>query len=343
MDAKLTVSTPMLDHDGEYMLTGQGPLFLRLESLLARSRTATVFTVNAAPLVIKYQTSCGEGIHPLLRDFWILRHLESTGLTPKAFMVSPEVPFLASNVTLKTSFDMPQERRDHCANRNGTVRYLAMERTGPSLFDLVYRVVDPSAGQQVKVSAALGIVRDLVRGIRAIHAHGIVHGDLHEGNVVVMSGKKIGLIDFGRSLFVDEIDWQSEAPRRPNLHCSLTPYGLLGGPLSYRDDVFNALWLGAALVNGSRLRAHCEELVRARRADDLYAMKKSAPLFPFPHGRDFLVEIAGLDDSERDAIRYHLSLALEFSRNVSRPSDLPDYTAILAHLEAAIEIVPEDQ
>ncbi len=48
-----------------------------------------------------------------------------------------------------------------------------------------------------------GIVRDLIlkHGLRCylkmVFTHGLFHGDLHAGNIFVMPGNKIGLIDFG--------------------------------------------------------------------------------------------------------------------------------------------------
>lgn len=83
-----------------------------------------------------------------------------------------------------------------------------------------------------------------IRALQAVHAHGILHGDVHLGNILV-SGSGVRLIDFGRSAaFVkldgsrDHVEFVEKALDSFWVPAYLSPWELDGSPLSRRDDMY---------------------------------------------------------------------------------------------------------
>ena len=97
----------------------------------------------------------------------------------------------------------------------------------------------------------------LLRIVREVHKHGVIHGDLHFGNIVFDSDPvaSLSLIDFGEtSLFIDPITGAhihpgSRVPVPGENHLVLTPFELDGELSSRRDDVFQILFLALYLFN----------------------------------------------------------------------------------------------
>lgn len=90
----------------------------------------------------------------------------------------------------------------HGVERDGDLTYLVWDYVeGVSWGEYVKR-------EDVKRDGALGrpggLGRELVLAVRALHATGIVHGAIHEGNVLVDARGEVWLIDVSPLLWVEE-------------------------------------------------------------------------------------------------------------------------------------------
>lgn len=75
--------------------------------------------------------------------------------------------------------------------------YMALPKlTGPTLEE-VLRAESP-----ISVERGLDVVLEICAALRAAHAHGIIHRDLKPANVILESGKRAVVVDFGMSKIV---------------------------------------------------------------------------------------------------------------------------------------------
>lgn len=290
-----------------------------------------MFRIRDSDKVVKYEMSCSEanGIHPLLRDFWFLKDLEDSGIVPKVFFVSPAVAIPLSHVTRKTHFALSRTRRLRCAERpDAAVRYLVMEYVGSVVTDVVRRNARSSTNPPLV--SVLDLLRAVLGGLRIIHSRGMIHGDIHAGNIAIMNDGTVGFIDFGRGLFSDELPAETvrKRPRLSKLHCTMSPYALDGYSTSSRDDVFNAIWVAALVLHGPSLFAHCESLVSANDGESLSRLKNESLLFEFDGGYPHLAEYPGA--------AAHIENLLKLARTVPDLHRMPDYDAMLVDIDAII-------
>jgi serine/threonine protein kinase len=237
---------------------------------------------------------------------------------------------LDARETLKTAFHISLADRSTCRTLGGTVRYMVMDRAPMSL----YQALNQSGPLSLRL--AVTVMIDLIAKLQRMHSLGIVHGDLHSGNVVVMhkGGWDVGFIDFGMSFFMDEI--RLERVRNPFdiVHCFLSPWELRGFMPSMRDDVFNALFLGAVMMHGAALLYRCEAL--EENPVELLYLKAHEFFFTLPGlPLDFESVEKGLEIVDR------LDRALSVARNVPTTQTKPDYEEILTNLTEILLIIQD--
>ena len=150
----------------------------------------------------------------------------------------------------------PKNQRENSLNRACCVWSIAMEFVGDySLNKLAPR--KPAFQQAVNLGL---IIARAIQILIFVHELGIVHGDIHGGNLVHSDPANIPetlrLIDFGRSRFVidehgrqvipnvDDYDGMAMAQWDEQL---LSPWELIGEQTSFRDDLFRLAELGVRL------------------------------------------------------------------------------------------------
>lgn len=221
---------------------------INLDASISTGPTSRVFNIFGRPdLVIKYQANlhfASGSIHPLVRDYWFTDHAAQLGVAPKPLFLSPSKR-LPTFVDRKTNFQLSIQSRMLAVSQASTVRYMITKKVGMSLSD-VSKKKGPLIMRNVFV---IGI--QLFEAIATLHRNGIIHGDLHSGNVCLkIDLPEIILIDFGQSLFVDEeIEAFIGKPSKP--HFQHTPWQLEGYKYARRDDAFKALVLMAEMAIGS--------------------------------------------------------------------------------------------
>jgi hypothetical protein len=141
--------------------------------------------------MLKYRLNCDEGVrgdnenHPLVRNYKAARLIHNLYpndaglyLTPAALFISAALPFKAA--------DHPQQIKgiavdDASLCEGSELRYLVMKAAGLSLASLI-KISGPAT-----LTEALAVGLNMVRKLKRLHAHGIIHGDIHWRNVLMSS------------------------------------------------------------------------------------------------------------------------------------------------------------
>lgn len=125
----------------------------------------------------------------------------------------------------------------------------------------------------------------------------------------------LGLVRFENAITVPELEGLKQPMRSPfaDVHCGMSPYETEGYASSMRDDVFNGLFVGALLLNGRSLLAHCQSLKANPTA--LWTCKAVEFFSSVP---------SGTPQSVRSILAHILSPA----SSVESVTDSPDYDAI---------------
>ena len=338
LDEKEMDSCPLIHHADQITRINGVRQRLVFDRQIARQQFSTLFLTTRSPnqYVVKYQCDCEEvlGIHPLLRDFWFLRALNQTDIAPKVYYVSPAVRW-TSPLTAKTDFTLSDTEKRACM-QNSSIRYLVMARGVASM----YQVVKHLYKGPIRFLDAMFVMDSLIEKIQRMHSFGIIHGDIHPGNVMLMRKDRweIGLIDFGSAMFQDELATMPTYMHRPMsyVHSYFSHWNVEGFRFSYRDDVFKALYVGAYLLNGDGYTEYMRQLERS--ATEMIQFKKFSFMFTFPGGRDILSGLS-VDQANRARIFGHLDRALGIARAVDQLDGFPDYAGIVTELRHAAHIV----
>jgi len=251
----------------------------RLGSQIARSWGSTVFEIqDHREDVVKYQVDCtGRVYHALMRDFHLLKILENTGIAPRARVLSGERRVDNIGTCRALTFDMKVEDWEDCT-KNGAppVRYMIMQKMGSSVHELISK--EGSLG--IPESFRLGI--SLVQTLEKLHDLGYIHGDIHQGNVLLPEGSDISqgvvLIDFE---FAEKLDTADEAARTPPkyAHPMHTPWALAGSPPSFRDDLYRAMEVVAHAIAGPGLYRTMVDSAGSLSRAEFHAIKSSFSIF----------------------------------------------------------------
>lgn len=313
------------------VLNGQ----ITLGPLVSRQKFSVLYAIQGYPnLLIKYQVNCEDfdSIHPLLRDYWFQKLLEGTGIATRVFTISPPATFSLER-TSKTDFLLSGSSRLACAgNPHAEVRYMIVERAAVSLSRL---------SLPTDLASAFKITREVVRKLKVLHSHGIVHGDIHAGNIVLSdidSLDSVTFIDFGRSFFLAEKIGKREKLRLglSHVHILYSPFELRGFRPSYRDDVFGAITALAFLLNGMDWYKYCESLP----GRTLMKFKNKDFMFSIPRKLS-PIERSDFPRPVRLEIYLGLLQILGQARSVHAINAHPNYDIIIEHLTELIALTDE--
>jgi serine/threonine protein kinase len=257
-----------------------------------------------------------------------MHQLDGLKICVNVHFLSPAIAVKTIGLT-KTNFTIDGEGKKNC-EKHGHLRYMVMEKAGNNMFDMIRDNRGP-----ISLPEAVWFTIKLIEKIASMHARGIVHGDIHPGNIV-LADEDIRLIDFGTAIFDSEIN-PTQLVRKPYsyIHCLMSHWNLGGHGASYRDDVFKALFVGAFLMNGYGYMDYCKDLETNGYA--LMQFKRDSFLFTYPGGPDVISNI-GIWDPEKSRVKNHLISALYMARNVIRPTDIPNYEKINNELRQILAI-----
>ena len=171
-----------------------------------------------------------------------------------------------------------------------------------------------------------------IQGLQRMHARGVVHGDVHAGNVAFLTRnrrRKLGFIDFGLAAFASADKPALQYPPMKFGHCLWSHWNIEGYRFAYRDDVFKMLLTGAHLLHGLPWMRRCQALGKDPAA--MAAWKRSGNLFSVPGQPESLGVLQPLPAP----VLADLTRAVDLVRAVEDVDALPPYDAIIAALSAA--------
>ncbi|MCX7789330.1 MAG: serine/threonine protein kinase [Chloroflexaceae bacterium] len=113
------------------------------------------------------------------------------------------------------------------------------------------------------VEAGLAIALDLVEAVAAIHRAGLVHADLHPGNIIVQRGNEVKLVDLGlaRPIGVELPDL-----RGAGVPGYASPEQIAGEPLDESTDVYTLSIVLSELLEVGQLPAYLRIILNEAQA-----------------------------------------------------------------------------
>jgi hypothetical protein len=183
----------------------------------------------------------------------------------------------------------------------------------------------------------------IIQVIRTLHeSAGVVHGDIHSGNVCMRdsgTASEVVLIDYGRAFFIADHFTGDELVRTPGSwnHALFTPWEIEGLFPGRRDDIFRAMILISTLMNGpdfhrwlTRLESDVEQSRTVKNGNFFFALPGFSP-----------IDGVRIPPAMRVKVVRRLGDALNLVRATTVSTSRPDYEGVIAHLEAAISLLPE--
>lgn len=193
-------------------------------------------------LVVKYQTDCSEyplqQEHPLVAEFKYQRVVfQASGIVPAILFISApsEAPPGGEEIDMKFFLGSDCE---NARNPHPNVRFVVMELAGPSLASVIgNRTLLPT----------MFVFRVFLRGVQLLeqlHSLGLIHGDVHAGNLAFRSAdsavnedgvaQDLILIDLGRAKFFTYDKSKIQTNDKVDL---LSPWERRGAVKAPRDDL----------------------------------------------------------------------------------------------------------
>ena len=122
--------------------------------------------------------------------------------------------------------------------------------------------------------------QELCRALGAVHAAGLVHGDVKAQNVIRESGGRFVLMDFGAGQFIDQ--GRTDGKRATGTPLYLAPEVLQGGRVTVQSDIYALGVLLYLLVTGTYpvKAASNEELVAAHMRGQRRHLRDARPDLP---------------------------------------------------------------
>ena len=312
---------PLLSHNYEEHPGGLSVVGRRI----AATRTSTIFEIQGDPeWVIKYQVNInsGKGVHPLLRDGLFQQALSHTAIVPRILFISPPTLF-PGVVTPKTEFDLTPVERLRCHMSHRSIRFMIMERLDADMYSF-------SRSSGPTFYGAIEVMIELFKGLSQVHAMGIVHGDIHPGNVGIRN-QRVMLLDWGLAFHIDETYDKPDLERPPMSynHCLYSHWNLMGYRFSFRDDAFKVLLVGAMLMHGGLWTQHCTSLEED--GEGMLRFKAEDFLFDVP-SRVSVVANAGVHPNQKRVVRRLLEEVLQSVRSLHGINDMPNHALVVSKL-----------
>jgi serine/threonine-protein kinase len=113
-------------------------------------------------------------------------------------------------------------------------------------------LMDEAPGRQMPARAAVGIGRQICRGLQAAHEQGIIHRDIKPQNVLIDAKGEVKLMDFGVARMTEASDAMTQAGLIVGTPHYMSPEQVQGKALDPRTDVYAMGVLLYELLVGKR-------------------------------------------------------------------------------------------
>jgi HAMP domain-containing protein/predicted Ser/Thr protein kinase len=113
-------------------------------------------------------------------------------------------------------------------------------------------LLDEAQGRQVAPRVAMGIARQISRGLQAAHEQGIIHRDIKPGNVLIDHKGEVKLMDFGIARMAEAPEAMTQAGLIVGTPHYMSPEQVQGKALDPRSDVYSMGVMIYEMVVGRR-------------------------------------------------------------------------------------------
>ena len=316
--------------------------------------------------VAKFVSDCyakyrGKTDHSNLVEYSIQAALNDTGIAPKVYFMSPPAP-IVRGFPMKARSTLMATSAEECIQFKPELRMIVMDIAGPSVNAYLSYLGTRLGLSAVYFRAALRIALKTLTLIESLHSHGVVHGDIHGGNIVFRVQKKMDkynldtdeliLIDFGMSSFFPDAlmspeDVLFDNSANPRM---MTPWQLVGKRYGRRDDVFKLLGLVAFVLSNGKVDAAVAELLTGsnpmptathssasiKKAWQEYKSRYSL-FIPNEYFRSGCCVATGLVDQSLRKLHISLEMLVEHVRAINHPDDEPNYAFISGAFRSIIQ------
>ena len=175
---------------------------------------------------------------------------------------------IAAEARAAAAISHPNVVAIHDVGTSGDITYVAMELVdGESLRSVI-------AHGPMAVDRACELALDLVLGLAAAHARGVIHRDLKPENLIVASDGRLRILDFGLAKILDAAPLDETEPGTvQGTPGYMAPEQARGEPADARSDLFAVGAIVHELVTGRRAFAGTSH------ADRLSAVLRDTPAF----------------------------------------------------------------
>ena len=337
---------------------------LELTGTIADTESARIFEAllvlrgsdHQGHVAVKYANNCRSLLtggaarrHPLFVDAVFLGALSLAGVAVQSMYLSAPAPLPPARVPMSSRWESEilDKYYNACVRAGTTLRFLVMEKAGPSVNEYLRSFVNETHSWPALAKRAIELTISTIRLLKKLHDNGIVHGDVHGGNIlfaypyrdsseVPPEDNSLVFVDFEYAVFFRATRRHPiEQPRPAALNPALlSPWQLAGQRMGRRDDLYRALDM---LVASLTLReSHRRLMEKIAAGAHLRGEEKGTFLAGLKDVRALFVD--ALDHMEPSPARTHATRVLEVIVNkylvpLDHPDKRPDYEGLISQLE----------
>jgi hypothetical protein len=338
--------------------TTDSPQFMKvfLTGILGQTRNNTIYNMRvdgSRDLAVKYNGHCvgdddqaGEFLDPLALETHFLKRVNEGApeVAIKHYFTSEAVP-LPPRGSSRSLYGKLGKRPPTCPLGAAPthVRLMIMEKIAGTLYRFI------SNKKRIDLNHAVSMGIQMVRLLRDLHALGIIHGDIHPGNIGVAhrNPPRLIVIDFGAARR-PRADIKKGISTRIWCNGYISMWESIYWPPSYRDDMFRMVQMLAIMMHGMEyydaLCAVCNHHSNRADTEHYYDLKSRLNFFntvihvPFSDKSHITKEYYLANRPRRDITVQLFDQLLQVVRSPASPTDKPDYDRIeniLTHIRNA--------
>jgi serine/threonine protein kinase len=220
----------------------------------------------------------------LLHEFLMFKTLDTSGLSPHILYISDPLVLDESMTAVPARMESSYLRRNfaECASKRAHIRYMLIEQVGPSVSKYFHWIQsDASLFSSTEFTRRVLVIgKKIIRLLEPLHALGIVHGDVHSGNIafrrrvddfteIDVDNDELVLLDFefasfypegfGKKVESHDLTQERNLRLRPEL---LSPWQNLNFRPGPRDDVYRVMLMSANWISRQRFAKGYRSLLK---------------------------------------------------------------------------------
>ena len=351
-----------------------------LANLLAQTVDSVIYEVvlegdrSGRRFVAKYLNDCTDVLSrrpgvTLSKEHSMLMLAKDTGVTPNVYYLSPMIEIKVGG-SVKTKSVTFSKHWVACQRLGAKVQMMLQDKGGDTVDSHMALIRNIHPGSPTILRAGLYIGLKTISMLDGLHGLGILHGDIHGGNILFKHPKSspalydasiddLMLVDLGMATLLSVgFNTATSAPLESHLNpMNLSPWHLAGERLGRRDDVYRAIEMMAVMLSGGKLDAAFNKVLEtqwmsashggkqvlsdaALAALTVHSMRLAKSYNLFTHDPELGYECLGgmgLEDSHRIEFESGLQSVMNLVKSLTGPDDEPPYADMIRILQGLID------